>query len=272
MRIGVLYNRDAYANKALNLLLPELSGHTVALFHSTGIGKSSTEVPDTLQALRVAESTLLPPSHGQLISQRGETRLGFDALAQRYGISDCCLNHLNTPDGLSLLADFAPDLLLSIRFGKILKAEAIACPTNGVINLHSGPLPAYRGVMPTFWGMLNGESKIGTTLHWILDHTIDTGTPIGGTSVPVVEGVSYMANVWQLYDQGITLMLAAVAAVDTGQLERGACLQQYQPVCRGDAYYTFPVDADLQRFSALGLTLFEPTDLEVIGAVESGAA
>ena len=49
-------------------------------------------------------------------------------------------------------------------YRRILKAAAIQIPRHGVLNLHSGLLPAYKGLMATFWATLNGEEEIGCTL------------------------------------------------------------------------------------------------------------
>ena len=80
---------------------------------------------------------------------------------------------------------FDADLLISIRFGQIFKAEAIAQPRTGIINLHSGLLPEYKGVMASFWSLLNEEPRLGTTLHWITDKKIDSGALISTRSQPV---------------------------------------------------------------------------------------
>ena len=68
---------------------------------------------------------------------------------------------------LQKLRDVRADLLISIRFGMILGTEALGLPPRGVLNLHSGLLPQYRGVLATFRALLNGDAEIGCTLHWI---------------------------------------------------------------------------------------------------------
>src|SRR4029450_8052707 len=67
------------------------------------------------------------------------------------------------------------DLFISIRFGLILGTEGLGFPPRGVLNLHSGLLPRYRGVLATFRALLNGDTEIGCTLHWIDSPGIDVG-------------------------------------------------------------------------------------------------
>ena len=119
--------------------------------------------------------------------------------------------------GLACLAATAPDLVLSIRYGGILKDRAIAIPSMGVLNLHSGLLPDYRGVMATFYALLNRESEIGMTLHTILDAGIDTGDIIDSTREKPDTGHSYLWNVLQLYPAGVDLMLASVKKCQLGR-------------------------------------------------------
>jgi methionyl-tRNA formyltransferase len=76
----------------------------------------------------------------------------------------------NSVAGLELIRSLEPDLIVSIRYRRILKDEVIAIPRLGVLNLHSGVLPDYKGVMATFWAMLQNEEMIGATLHRIVDN------------------------------------------------------------------------------------------------------
>ena len=75
------------------------------------------------------------------------------------------------------LADFKPDLVISIRFGQIF----CACNLDSETRNYQPPLrstSAYKGVMASFWSLLNSESHLGTTLHWVTDSKIDSGRVI----------------------------------------------------------------------------------------------
>lgn len=75
---------------------------------------------------------------------------------------------------INTIKKIKPDLILSIYYRKIFPKELIKIPTLGCVNIHPGLLPYYRGPIPTFWAVLNGEKKCGVTLHYI-DEGIDTG-------------------------------------------------------------------------------------------------
>lgn len=253
MRVAVLYNRDVYALKALNRLLPALTQHTLQLFHSSRVGRKSPSQSAELVSLAAAEQDLLSHFGARHAS---EQRLGFDDLGAHFALSDAPLNNVNQPAGLEALRRFNPDLMVSIRFGKILREPAIACAPLGVINLHSGLLPYYRGVMPTFWAMLAGETQIGMTLHWVPDATIDTGAIIATTSQPCDLQASYISNVWHLYDAGVDLMLQAISAIESGELKKESAPGD----SGGGHYFSFPDALALAAFNGQGLQLYNAAD------------
>lgn len=160
----------------------------------------------------------------------------------------------NSPEGLQLLEELRPDLIISIRYRRILREAAIAIPQHGVLNLHSGILPDYRGVMATFWAMLAGEKQIGTTLHWIVDSGIDTGPVIGIHRKAMCPRRSYLANVLGLYNGGCDLVAAAVEDIENGREPRS------RPQSPGGHYYSAPGARDVQRFDHAGLALFDGTE------------
>ena len=155
----------------------------------------------------------------------------------------------NSSDGLGALQRLAPDLVVSIRYRRILRDEAIAIPRLGVLNLHSGVLPDYKGVMATFWAMLHGEATIGATLHRIIDSGIDTGPVIGIGRIPTAYRSSYLANVLRLYGPGCELVAAALCALAAGR-EPAATPQE-----PGGRYFSTPGVADLEAFGERSLRL-----------------
>ncbi|WP_394176768.1 formyl transferase [Thalassotalea litorea] len=181
--------------------------------------------------------------------------LGFNQL-QRYTQKPIAtLNDINQASGIETLASTNPDLIISIRFGKILKAEAIKVPRFGVINLHSGLLPQYRGVMATFWAMLNSEREIGTTLHTIDDDGIDTGSVITQSQMQVQTSKSYLWHVLNLYLSAPDLILQYLQTLQSDKSVQTSAQDGEE------GYYSFPDEKHLSQFSRKGLTLFDVDEL-----------
>ena len=66
------------------------------------------------------------------------------------------------------------DLLITVAYGHILKAELLSKPKFGAINLHYSLLPKYRGAAPVQHAILNGDKKTGVTV-FKLDAGMDSG-------------------------------------------------------------------------------------------------
>jgi methionyl-tRNA formyltransferase len=156
------------------------------------------------------------------------------------------LNQPNTAGGLGTLAATEPDLMISIRYGCILKAEALSIPAKGVLNLHSGGLPEYRGVMATFRAMLANDNMLCSTLHWIDDATIDTGRIISIQSHERDPAQCYLSNTIGLYPAGCAAILEAVGMIEAGQEPDARAPEQT------GCYYSLPDQESLEAFSQAG--------------------
>lgn len=75
---------------------------------------------------------------------------------------------------LNTVADLAPDLVTMSGFSQILKPKFLDIPTHGVVNLHAGKLPDYRGGSPMNWAIINGETEGTATVHYATER-IDAG-------------------------------------------------------------------------------------------------
>ncbi len=94
--------------------------------------------------------------------------------AHRFDLPVYTPKNINAAEWLEWFASLQPDVILSLSASQILGSKLLSLPTYGAINVHGGPLPFYRGLMPSFWMLLNGEKEAGVTVHWI-EKGIDTG-------------------------------------------------------------------------------------------------
>lgn len=254
MRILLLANSDLASNYTLNLLLPQLQGHELKLLLSSSVGGTSQRAPE-LQQLKFFEQQLFNDLIFPLLAQGSQGAMtSFSGFTPLLVAPAAVENEINSANGLARVAAFAPDLVIYIRYGGILKDKLIALPRRGVINLHSGKLPQYRGVMATFWAMLAGDELLGTTLHTIEDASIDTGRVIATTETQLVSDQSYLWNVLNLYRPAVAELLTAIAILASG--EALPCQAQRS----GGAYYSFPTQQELARFTAMGYSLFNPAE------------
>ncbi len=75
---------------------------------------------------------------------------------------------------LNAIAAHEPDLGVIVAYGALLKAEALALPTYGWINVHYSLLPEWRGASPVQSSIWSGAKETGITI-FQLDEGMDTG-------------------------------------------------------------------------------------------------
>jgi len=256
MKILFLSNKDLASNVALNMLLPKVSeSHEVHLWLSAKVGKNSV-IPKQLKTLRFFEQDLFNKLLSPLIpsSKNRNTYKSFDQFRPLLHSEIREVNQINSPEAIDDLTKLAPDLIVSIRYGGILKEAVIHIPNKGVMNLHSGILPKYKGVMATFWAIKNNDPVIGTTLHTIDDGSIDTGQVIKISTINVETKRSYLWHVLELYKQGV---LDIVEAIET--LENHGVLNA-TPQNETNTYFTFPTENECDDFENSGRSIVDEQD------------
>jgi methionyl-tRNA formyltransferase len=226
----------------------------LTIFLSDRVGKK-VDKHVSLQNLEFFEQALFLKILYPMVSRRNRLLLSFDEMGLEYGCSIETLNKINSGTDFNRFAETKPDLVITLRYGVILKDQVISVPKFGVINLHSGILPDYKGVMATFRAMLGEEAIIGTTLHYIKDSSIDQGPVIGTTEFMVNLKKSYLWHVISLYTEGCKLIESAVSSISRdGRIDAA-------PQLAGGHYYSFPTNAELDEFLQRGLKLFDGDEI-----------
>lgn len=117
---------------------------------------------------------------------RATAQLAFRVLAakaRRRSVASVCASYgipyepvadVNDPEFLARLRALSPDVAVSVSCPQIFKAPLIQIPTRGILNIHGALLPHYRGVMPSFWMLANGETEAGVSIYFV-NELIDAG-------------------------------------------------------------------------------------------------
>lgn len=109
-------------------------------------------------------------------------------VARYYKIPLYKAKRVNDQKHLDYLRRLNPDIIVSAQ-GQIFKKELLALPKMACINRHSALLPKYGGVWPIFWAMLHGETKMGVTVHTMVEK-IDGGEILAQEEISVLQGDS----------------------------------------------------------------------------------
>jgi len=258
MRLLLCLNDDFLANYALNLLVPHLEGHSYSIALSKGIGLSSLKKAAIFADWARVEHDLIYERLFPVCERRGMvsgTYGTFAQLAQQGGGTVEDFSSINGPQALAYIREVNPDLIIAVRFGHIFKAPLFTLPRYGILNLHAGMLPHYRGAYATFWAMLHQEREIGCALHYVTDGGIDTGDVVEQQRITADYSRSVMANIAALYTGAAQMIARAVAAIErSGKVPAAA-----QPRV-GGGYYHYPQDEDIAQLVRQGGSLYAPQD------------
>jgi len=218
VRILVCAQRDLVVCVALNHLLPALSDHTVVVALNRPPPQGDPRPDDPLSRQRwyerdLTDQVVFPPLD-QLPHGAGEL-LTYDHLSREHGVEFYHVTHINTGDGYALVRDFQPDLILSVRFDLIFKAEILAIPPLGFFNIHPGALPGHAGLAAPMHTLISGESTLTSTLHEV-DQAIDGGAVIASADLPYDRTHSLFWHLPQLYELGMDLFLRLLPILAEG--------------------------------------------------------
>lgn len=106
-------------------------------------------------------------------------------LAALHGIAVIMPDHPNTPEVIEKIRALAPDFFFSFYYREMLKAELLAIPKRGALNMHGSLLPKYRGRVPVNWAIIRGETETGSTLHYMTEKP-DNGDIVAQQAVPIL--------------------------------------------------------------------------------------
>jgi methionyl-tRNA formyltransferase len=100
-------------------------------------------------------------------------------------------------------------LAISVNWPTILGEGAIKAFGHGILNVHAGDLPRYRGNAVVNWAILNGESRIGLCVHRMVPGEVDSGEVLGRMHLAIGDE-TYVGDVYGWLDQAIPDLVATV--------------------------------------------------------------
>ena len=126
------------------------------------------------------------------------------------------VSHINHPDVIQMIDRYQPDLI--IVFGtSLLKGELLEKGRLGIINLHGGLSPEYRGADCTFWALYNQEpEKVGCTVHYI-NAGIDTGNIIAHVSPKIKISDDELTLFWRAVRSSSHLFTELLKRLEQGE-------------------------------------------------------
>ena len=163
------------------------------------------------------------------------------------GIQVYMRNDLNSDDFKITMESLDPDLFISVASPIIWKNGLINTPKMDSINIHCAPLPNYRGMLPSFWQMFNGEKYAGITIHRI-DSGIDTGDIIRREMVEICRTGTLDHLIKTTKKRSAQVLARVIEDYKNNKI-------RYSKMPQGGSYYSFPSPADVKKFRSRGYQL-----------------
>jgi methionyl-tRNA formyltransferase len=167
----------------------------------------------------------------------------ISGVCRQHGIPVHYTNDVNSVKTLSWIRALEPDISFSSGH-QIFGVELLSIPKRCCINRHSSLLPAFRGIYPLFWNLLNDEKEAGVSIH-AMEKKIDAGRVVSQKSFPIEPEDSLFSLFDKCYDISVELVIEALEKIDLGN---------WLPVqnSRYPSYYTFPTRKEGREFRKKG--------------------
>lgn len=166
-------------------------------------------------------------------------------LAQYYSLPVIISDDINSPNFINLLKSLSADIIVSVSSPRVFKKELLELTPFGCINLHGSLLPQYRGILPSFWMLVNNETKGGVTVHFI-DKNIDTGDIILQREFDISPLDTLDSLITKSKGTGADVLLEALDMIESGQVKRIKFFTDRS------TYYSFPTRKDVEKFKKSG--------------------
>jgi methionyl-tRNA formyltransferase len=168
--------------------------------------------------------------------------------AQKHNIDLISASSINDQEYIQTASNLVPDVIVSVAAPEIFRRGILDVPRIKCINIHSGRLPVYRGMMPNFWQLLHGEPHATITVHEMAEK-LDAGGILKTLEYPLKEYDSLDRVIVGTKQEGARLMMDVLTSIGEGSVKA-------TPLDMSNAsYFSFPKPKDVRALRKRGHTM-----------------
>lgn len=177
----------------------------------------------------------------------GSTRTchSVGAVARRYGVRVDEAPDVNAEPFRAMLRDRGVEFIASISGTQLYRRPLREQTPYGIVNCHGALLPAYRGLMPSFWTLANGERLGGSSVHYV-DRKLDNGPIIVQRAYRIWPHDSLEDVMSRSKDLAAEVILECVRKVEYGPLTLAPNPESER------THFSMPTPEDVRRFRRSG--------------------
>jgi methionyl-tRNA formyltransferase len=175
--------------------------------------------------------------------------------AARLGLQVIQPRRISDADALEAIRKWAPEVIVVVAFGQLLRPTILDLPRLGCLNVHASLLPRWRGASPIQATILEGDPTTGVTV-MKMDAGLDTGPILAQRPVSVAPDETGGSLSTRLSSLGAALLLETLPGLQAGSIKPSPQQDQlatYAPLLRksdGALDPTEPVERLARRVRA----------------------
>jgi methionyl-tRNA formyltransferase len=166
-------------------------------------------------------------------------------ILKKHGIPVYSISSVNDEGHVNWVRQNEIDIIVSISCPQIFKSDLLSSVRIACINIHSGKIPAYRGLFPNFWQMYNNERFATLTVHK-MEERVDKGNIIYEYPIEILSTDSLTDLVRKSKEHSVAALHTVLAKFKTGQVKT------YDNRDVAPGYYKFPQGKDVKEFKKRG--------------------
>jgi len=125
---------------------------------------------------------------------------------------------LRSPEAMTQLQAWAPDLIVVAAYGQILRPAVLDLPRFGCVNVHGSLLPRWRGAAPIQAAILAGDKETGITI-MKMDSGVDTGPMLSQRVIPITPNDTAGSIFEEMSALGAELLVETLPGYLTGEVK-----------------------------------------------------
>jgi folate-dependent phosphoribosylglycinamide formyltransferase PurN len=173
---------------------------------------------------------------------------GIETILEVTNIKDESLfEKINSLNATYLISVSCPQFI-SKKWLEVFKYKAI--------NIHSSDLPAYAGLAPYYWVLVNNETKTATTVHYITPK-FDAGNILEKSDLKIEHHTSVFKLFYRLSQLGEKALLNAFEKLELGHNGEDQDLSKY-------SYYSNPDFQSYIKLKKNGFCLIKASDIKTL--------
>lgn len=173
------------------------------------------------------------------------TGRSIKTIAEEVGIKVIDTPSVNDANYIEEIKKLNPEVIASVAAPEVFRKEILNTPSKACINIHSGRLPIYRGMMPNFWQLLHQEEHATITIHEMAEK-LDAGGIISTKAFPLREKDTLDRVIVGTKQEGARLMIEVLAEFDkTFASKQSLDMSEAQ-------YFSFPTPKDVKALRRVG--------------------